>query len=165
MQVQVASDPITSLKVDAVVNPTNTLGTMDHPVGEAIREAGGAEIETAAKASAPIAIGAALLTTAGDMPAKHILHVPITGNPADDPTTENIRRGARAALVAASLKKFNSIAIPCIDHPNLDNLESVRSVLEELKTHKKDFPATVYVVGGTPEITELLAHLLSTERR
>jgi O-acetyl-ADP-ribose deacetylase (regulator of RNase III) len=162
MQVQVTQGSITNLSVDAIVNPTNSHGTMEAGVGALIREQGGEEIEAEAKSAAPIAIGAALITKAGSLPAKHVLHTPITKEPDSQPTTEDIRRAARAALIAASARKIASIAMPCMGLESLELGEAIRSVLEELKGHKKDFPETVILVDPSEDVTAALEEALGS---
>jgi len=61
---------------------------------------------------APIAVGAAVVTTAGRLWAKYIIHAPTMEEPGTKVGVENARRAARAALIAAALRGFDVIAIP-----------------------------------------------------
>ncbi|HEY5948140.1 MAG TPA: macro domain-containing protein, partial [Kofleriaceae bacterium] len=81
MQVHVAKAELWSLPVDAVVNPANSLGIMGGGIGGSLRRQGGDVIQQAAMAAAPIAVGAALVTTAGQLPAKNVIHVPTMEEP------------------------------------------------------------------------------------
>ena len=114
MQVHVAKADLWTLPVDAVVNPANSLGIMGGGVGGALRRQGGDQIQQAAMAASPIAVGAALVTTAGQLPAKHVIHVPTMEEPGMKIGAENVRRAARAALIAADRNNFKVIAIPGI---------------------------------------------------
>ncbi|MBT8495955.1 MAG: macro domain-containing protein [Deltaproteobacteria bacterium] len=158
MQVHVAKGDLTNLNVDALVNPGNSEGTMRTGVSERIRKAGGDQIEAEAKRSAPIAIGAALLTDSGGLQAKKIIHVPIMEAARGTSTSEEVRRATRAALVAASAKQLASIAIPAMgsfgEGVPLD--EMARAIVEEVRAHKKDFPTDVYLVDERDHIVELL---------
>src|ERR1700744_3489851 len=100
MQVHVAKAEIWTLPVDAVVNPANSLGIMGGGIGGGRPRRGGDAIQRPAMAAAPIAVGAALVTTAGQLPAKNVIHVPTMEEPGMQIGAENVRRAARAALIA-----------------------------------------------------------------
>ena len=102
------------MPVDAVVNPANSLGIMGGGIGGALRRQGGDVIQQAAMQAAPIAVGAALVTTAGQLPARHVIHVPTMEEPGMKIGAENVRRAARAALIASDRNNFKVIAIPGI---------------------------------------------------
>ena len=158
MQLHVAKTALSALNVDAIVNPGNSEGSMRNGVSDRIRVAGGDAIEAEALNAAPIAIGAALLTTAGDLPAKHVIHVPIMEHAKGNSTSEEVRRATRAALVAAAAKQLASLGIPAMgtfgEGVPLD--EVARAIVEEVRAHKKDFPAEIYLVDERDDIFELL---------
>lgn len=77
----VARADIWTLPVDAVVSPGNSMGIMGSGICGQIKRHGGDVIQQAAMALAPIAIGAAVVTTAGQLPCKHVLHVPTMEEP------------------------------------------------------------------------------------
>jgi len=158
MQLHVAKTALAQLNVDAIVNPGNSEGTMRTGVADRIRRAGGDAIEAEALKAAPIAIGAALLTTAGDLPAKHVIHVPIMENAKSSSTSEEVRRATRAALIAAAAKQISSIGIPAMgtfgEGVPLD--EVARAIVEEVRAHKKDYPTEIYLVDEREDIFELL---------
>ncbi len=95
MQVHVAQAELWTLPVDAVVNPANSLGIMGGGIGGAIRRQGGDVIQQAAMAAAPIAVGAALVTTAGQLPSQNVIHVPTMEEPGQKIGAEAVRRAAR----------------------------------------------------------------------
>ena len=98
MQVHVARAELWTLPVDAVVNPANSLGIMGGGFGGTLRRQGGDVIQQAAMQAAPIAVGAAIVTTAGQLPAKHVIHVPTMEDPGMKIGAENVRRAARAIV-------------------------------------------------------------------
>ena len=148
MQVHVAKAEIWTLPVDAIVNPANSLGIMGGGIGGALRRQGGDVIQQAAMAAAPIAVGAALVTTAGQLPAKHIIHVPTMEEPGMKIGAENVRRAARAALIAADRNSLKVIAIPGIgtDLGDVPIDEAARAIVEEIRAHRRPFPETIYLV-------------------
>src|SRR5688572_2866644 len=154
MQVHVARADIWTLPVDAVVNPANSLGIMGGGIGGAIRRQGGDVIQQAAMQAAPIAVGAALVTKAGNLPAKFVIHVPTMEEPGMTIGAENVRRAARAALIAAHVYKHQVVAVPGIgtDDGGVAADEAARAIVEEIRAHRKPFPETIYLVDTSAEM-------------
>lgn len=152
MQVHVAQADITNLPVDAIVNPANSLGIMGGGVAGIIRRAGGNEIQQEAMQCAPIAVGAAAITTAGSLPAGCVIHAPTIEDPGGTTTSEAIRRAARAALVAASANELEVIAIPGMGtgFQGVAEAEAARAIVEEIRAHKRPHPSTIYLVDSSP---------------
>lgn len=147
MQVHVAQAELANLPVDAIVNPGNSRGIMGGGISAAIRLAGGDDIQAEAMDKAPIAVGAALVTHAGDLPAKHVIHVPTMEEPGEIIGVENIRRAARAALIAANANQFQVIGIPGMGGiAGVPPEDAARAIVEELRAHRKSFPETIYLV-------------------
>ena len=103
---------ITKIEADAIVNAANSYGYMGGGVAGAIKSIGGSEIETGAVAQAPIPIGHAVLTTAGSLKAKHVIHAPTMEQPAQLTDVGNIQEATRAALECADINNLKRIAIP-----------------------------------------------------
>lgn len=121
-----------------------------------IRRHGGDEIQAEAMSKAPIAVGAALVTAAGQLPAKHIIHVPTMEEPGEKIGVENVRRATRAALIAAYANKYQVVAIPGMgtdtDVGGVAFDEAARAIVEEIRAHKKSFPETIYLVDSSAEM-------------
>ena len=148
MQIHVALADVTELPVDAIVNPTNSLGLMNQGISITILEAGGPTIEEEARALAPIAVGAAVVTTGGTLYAKQVIHVPLVEEPGIRPSIESVRRATRAALIAAAVRNCNTIGIPPIGAGanQVPDDEAARAMVDELRAHKQAIPMTVYLV-------------------
>ena len=162
MQVHVAKAELWSLPVDAVVNPANSLGIMGGGIGGSLRRQGGDVIQQAAMAVAPIAIGAAIVTTAGQLPAKNVIHVPTMEEPGMMIGAENVRRAARAALIAADRNNFKTIAIPgiAVELGNVPTDEAARAIVEEIRAHRRPCPETIYLVDMNDEMVAALEDAL-----
>ena len=162
MQVHVARAEIYTLPVDAIVNPANSLGFMGGGISGQIRRHGGDVIQQAAMAAAPIAIGAALVTTAGQLPCRHVIHAPTMEEPGLKIGAENVRRAARAALIAADANQFKVIAIGGMgtDLGDVPMDEAARAIVEEIRAHKRPFPETVYLVDGQAMMVEAFEEAL-----
>lgn len=154
MQVHLAKTDITELPVDAVVSPANSLGIMGGGVAGALSRKGGPTIQKEAMSLAPIAVGAAVVTNAGALWAKHVIHAPTMEEPGVKVAVENVRRATRAALLAAAHHGFETIAIPGMGTGlgGVDPSEAARAIIDELRAHRQPKPGTVYLVDVRDEI-------------
>jgi O-acetyl-ADP-ribose deacetylase len=110
---------LTQQEVDAVVNAANAGLQHGGGVAAAIARVGGGEIQRASDRwvadHGPLTDGAAAVTTAGLLPATHVVHVagPIHDTGRRD-NAERLRLAVRAALDAGSAADARSIALPAI---------------------------------------------------
>jgi O-acetyl-ADP-ribose deacetylase (regulator of RNase III) len=111
MQLDVIDGDITTLEVDAIANAANNHLWMGAGVAGAIKRAGGDEIEREAVAQGPIAVGDAVATTAGRLPARYVIHGAVMGQ---DLRTDAglIRRTTARCLELADQLGLESIALP-----------------------------------------------------
>ncbi len=111
--IRIIQADITTLDVDAIVNAANTELWMGGGVAGAIKRRGGEEIEREAMAQGPIKVGETVVTRAGALPARAVIHAATMGP--DLTTSEDaIRRAARGALARAAEGKWVSIALPAL---------------------------------------------------
>jgi len=111
-RIEVLEADITTLEVDAIANAANTRLVHGGGVAAAISRAGGPEVQRESDERAPIGLGEAVETGAGDMPARWVIHAatmelggPTSAQIIRDVTASTLRRadelGARSlALVA-----------------------------------------------------------------
>jgi O-acetyl-ADP-ribose deacetylase len=156
MQVHVAQAEIFKLQVDAIVNPANSLGIMGGGFGGTIKRQGGDIIQHEAMGRAPIAIGAAIITGAGALPCQHVIHTPTMEEPGQKIGAENVRRAARAALIASDRMQFKTIGFPAMgtDLGDVPLDEAARAIVEEIRAHKRPFPETIYLVDMNQTMVE-----------
>ncbi len=130
---------ITKVKVDAIVNPANSWMIMGGGVAGAIRRAGGQIIESEARKYAPVPVGRAVVTGAGKLPCKYVIHAPTMERPAMRTTIDKVRAAVRAALRAADDARIKSIAFPGMGtgvgglNPREAALAMVETIAEELQ--------------------------------
>lgn len=104
---------ITDLETDAVVNAANDHLWMGSGVAGAIKAKGGDEIEKEAMSKGPIKIGEAIVTTAGKLKTKYVIHAVVMGQ--DLQTSENyIRDATLNSLKRAEELSLSSIAFPAL---------------------------------------------------
>ena len=88
---------ITKLEVDAIANAANTELKHGGGVAGAIARAGGPSIQSESDARAPIGLGEAVETTAGDMPCRWVIHAATME--LGGPTSAEIIREATASTL------------------------------------------------------------------
>jgi len=79
IKIEVRKGDITGLEVDAIVNAANNELWMGGGVAGAIKKAGGREIEDEAVRKGPVPIGQAVVTGAGALKAKYVIHAAVMG--------------------------------------------------------------------------------------
>src|SRR5436190_24080054 len=162
MQIHLAKSDITTMNVDAVVNPANSLGIMGGGVAAALSRKGGPTIQREAMSMAPIAVGAAVVTNAGTLWCKRVIHAPTMEEPGTKVGVENVRRATRAALLAAAHHGFDVIALPGMGTGlgGVDSADAARAIVDELRAHRQPKPSTVYLVDLKDEILSNLEEAL-----
>jgi len=108
--VEVLDTDITALEVDAITNAANTDLAHGGGVAGAIARAGGSSVQRESDRRAPIGLGEAVETTAGEMPARWVIHAATMrlGGPT---SAEVIRRATAAALARAEALGAHSLAL------------------------------------------------------
>lgn len=164
MQIHLAKSDISEMAVDAVVSPANSLGIMGGGVAGVLSRKGGPTIQREAMSLAPIAVGAAVVTNAGNLWAKNVIHAPTMEEPGQKVAVENVRRAMRAALLAAHQRGFQVIAVPGLGTGlgGADPSEAARAMVNELRAHRQLNPATVWLVDTNEKILVHLEEALQT---
>ncbi len=101
---------ITTLAVDAIANAANTQLLHGGGVAAAIERAAGPELERESVAAAPIGLGEAVATTAGELPSRWVIHTATMelGGPT---SAAVIRRATAATLACAEQLGARSLAL------------------------------------------------------
>ena len=118
-KLQIIRGDITKEKVDAIVNAANSYLAHGGGVAAAIVRAGGTEIQEESnrlvRDKGPVPTGKAVITGAGRLPAKHVIHAvgPIWrgGNEDED---KLLSEAVISSLELADDKGLSSIALPAI---------------------------------------------------
>ena len=109
-KVEVLETDITTLEVAAIANAANTQLAHGGGVAGAISRAGGAEVQRESDRRAPIGLGAAVETTAGEMPSRWVIHAATMelGGPT---SADIIRRATASTLWKAEELGAKSLAL------------------------------------------------------
>jgi O-acetyl-ADP-ribose deacetylase (regulator of RNase III) len=112
-RIELWNGDICDLEVDAIVSPAATSLWMSTGIAGEIKRAGGDAIEFAALRQAPVALGDAIITPAGRLAAKVVIHAVSlerdrrTSGPAID-------RAARSAMARVRELALSSVAFPAL---------------------------------------------------
>ena len=109
-QLEVMQADVTQLEVDAIANAANTQLAHGGGVAAAIARAGGPEVQRESDERAPIGLGDAVETTAGEMPARWVIHAATMelGGPT---SADIIERATRSTLDRAEELGCRSVAL------------------------------------------------------
>ena len=156
MEIEVRKGSLLEVEADAIVNPANSRGIMGGGVAGVIRRLGGEEIEREAVSKAPVPVGEAVLTTAGRLPFKGVIHAPTMEEPAMRTTEEKVRRATRAALKVADESCFRSVALPGMGTGvgRVPKNVAARAMIEEIRGFKPKCLEKVILVDLDEEMVE-----------
>jgi O-acetyl-ADP-ribose deacetylase (regulator of RNase III) len=137
-KIEVRKGSITTCQVQAIVNPTNSFGYMGGGVAGVIKRVGGQVIEDEAINQAPIQVGEAVLTSAGDLICHKVIHAPTMHNPAEKTDAHKVFCATQAALELADNEGFRSIAMPGMGTGvgGLDKTEAAKAIIKAIKQTK-----------------------------
>ncbi len=109
--VEVLEADITTLEVDAIANAANAQLLHGGGVAGAIARAAGEALERESRAKAPIAVGDAVETTGGDLPARFVIHAATMATPGGTTDADVVRRCTAATLWKAEELGARSLAL------------------------------------------------------
>lgn len=161
-EILIMQGDITDCEVDAIVNPANNLLYMGAGVAGVIKKKGGQEIEDKAIKKGPIEVGDAIITSAGKLKARYIVHAAVMGI---DLITdaEKIRKATLSALNIAERTGIKEIAFPALGTGvgGFPYNEAARVMYKIIKEHisnnESSLDKIVLVLYGYEAYNEFLA--------
>lgn len=111
--VRLVEGDICDQDLDAIVNAANNQLWMGGGVAGAIKRRGGVAIEREATAKGPILIGESVVTGAGQLKARHVIHAAVMGRDLRT-NADYIRKATLSALARAKELGLTSIAFPAL---------------------------------------------------
>ena len=112
-RIELWNGDICDLEVDAIVNAANLSLWMSTGVGGAIKRAGGDQIEFAAVRQAPVPLGGAIVTAAGRLAAKAVIHA-VSLDRDRRTSAATIDAAVRSSMARAREMGATSIAFPAL---------------------------------------------------
>lgn len=114
-RIEVRQADITTLEVDAIANAANTELRHGGGVAGAISRAGGTAVQEESERVAPIGLGEAVATTAGEMPSKWVIHAatmepggPTSADAIRDATANTLRLAEELGASSLGLVAFGT---------------------------------------------------------
>jgi O-acetyl-ADP-ribose deacetylase len=148
-ELEVIAADVTKLEVDAIANAANTQLAHGGGVAGAISRAGGPEVQRESSEKAPIGLGEAVETTAGDMPAKWVIHAATMelGGPT---SADIIERATRSTLAKAEELGARSLALVAFGTGvgGFPLHEAARIMVGAAREHTGDLERIVFAVHG-----------------
>jgi O-acetyl-ADP-ribose deacetylase (regulator of RNase III) len=109
--IEVLDVDVTTLEVDAIANAANAQLLHGGGVAGAIARAAGERLERESRHRAPIALGDAVETTGGELPARWVIHAATMEVPGGRTNADVIRRATAATLWKAEELACRSLAL------------------------------------------------------
>jgi O-acetyl-ADP-ribose deacetylase len=146
---EVIEADVTALEVDAIANAANTQLRHGGGVAGAISRAGGPEVQRESDERAPIGLGEAVETTAGEMPARWVIHAATMelGGPT---SAEIIERATRSTLAKAEELSCRSLALVAFGTGvgGFPVDEAARLMVGAAREHSGELERIVFAVHG-----------------
>lgn len=150
---------------DAIINPVNADIVFDKGIPFFIKKSGGDRIEKECMKYYPAKLGDVFLTGAGDLPAKHIIH--LVNRQFGQKTSYMILKNAlNTALEAAVNLKIKSISIPTIYNRFSQEITAniiCDSIVEMTQKHEEMKEMLMEVVIFDKEAAETFAKIFKSK--
>ncbi len=111
--IEIVQGDITEQDTESLVNAANNHLWMGAGVAGALKRKGGIRIEQEAMAQGPIEVGQAVLTPAGSLKARYVIHAAVMGQDLHT-DAEKIRLSTHNTLHLAEERGIHSISFPAI---------------------------------------------------
>ncbi len=169
--IKVIEGDITKEKVDAIVNAANKYLSHGGGVAGAIVRAGGYEIQKESneivQKRGPLATGDAVITGAGNLPAKFVIHTvgPVWG---EGDEGEKLRKAVLSVLKLATEKNLQNISIPAIScgifgFPKERGTKIIYETIKEFLSKNKTSLKEIHLIGIGSEIPELFRKVVEND--
>src|SRR5215216_4037979 len=146
---EVRQADVTRLDVDAITNAANTQLKHGGGVAAAISRAGGPQVQRESNEKAPIDLGDAVETTAGDMPARYVIHAATMelGGPT---SAEIISRATHSTLAKADELGCRSLALVAFGTGvgGFPLEDAARLMVGAIREHEGGLERIVFAVHG-----------------
>jgi O-acetyl-ADP-ribose deacetylase (regulator of RNase III) len=111
-RIRVRQGDVTTFEGDAIVNAANERLRLDTGVAGAVRQAGGPTIQEECDRHGVVRLGDAVITGAGKLPVRHVIHAVIIGGASTTPAV--VGRATTAALRLAADHGIARLAMPVL---------------------------------------------------
>ena len=135
-RIHIEQGDLTRKEVDAIVNAANNDLVLGGGLAGVIRRAGGPSIQGECDAYGPIEVGEAAITSAGNLPARYVIHQ-ASMRLGERTTAENLRSSTACVLRLAEENGVKTLAFPATGTgiAGFPLAECARVMLEEVRKH------------------------------
>ncbi|RLD15446.1 MAG: macro domain-containing protein [Caldiserica bacterium] len=166
--IQVVRGDITKEEVDAIVNAANKYLSHGGGVAGAIVRAGGRIIQEESneivEKNGPLNTGDAVITTAGNLPSKYVIHTvgPVWGEGDEE---RKLKKAILSVLRLATEKKLESISIPAVScgifgFPKKKGTKIIYETVKEFLKNEETDLKVVRLIGIGEEIPTLFSQAM-----
>jgi O-acetyl-ADP-ribose deacetylase len=165
IEIDVWQGEIGELEVDAIVIPANESLFMTAGPGAVVRRRAGEELERAAVAQGPVAVGGAIVTAGGRLAASYVIHAVAVGH-ALKADVEALRSAIRAAIAFAEPLQLRRMAIAVLgtERGAFTPEQAAPILVEELNRRPAELPESVVIATANPAETRAMAVALDQAR-
>ncbi len=161
-RVEVVLGDLTEQAVDAIVNAANSDLAHGGGVAGAIVRRGGAEIQSESSGKAPVAVGEVVVTGAGRLPCRYVIHAvgPRWGEGDEE---AKLRSAVRNALLRAEELSLGSLAMPAISTGifGYPKAAGCAVIVEEVVTHLRHKAGSLRLVRLVSIDRETSSHFVA----
>ena len=144
---------------DAIIRPATATLAATTPLLRRLELAGGAKLLDQLRVNAPLSVGSAVVTGAGELSVELMVHA-IVSSETERVTRDGVRRALRSALERVDAWQISQVAIPPfgLGAGNLELEVSAELLAAEVTRHMRDaaFPTRVTVIAETSDEAALL---------
>ena len=163
--IRVRIDDLTFFDGEAIIRPVNEDLGATTPLLRRLELAAGTQLYNQIRLQEPLPVGAAVVTSAGDLAAELLVHAVVMSR-TEPVTADTVRRALTSALQRAESWQIKQVAIPPfgLGAGNLDVDESARIMVSVIAAHtsRSRFPDDITVIAETAE--EERAFITALER-
>jgi O-acetyl-ADP-ribose deacetylase (regulator of RNase III) len=149
---------------DAIIRPATSTLASTTPLLRKLELAGGRTLLDQLVVAEPLAVGSAVVTSAGDLQVGMLVHA-IVSSPEERVSRDGVRRAFRSALERALSWQIADVAVPPLGlgAGNLDIDTSAQVIADELARHfhTAGFPRRVTLIAETTDEAQALEGALS----
>ncbi|MFH1282431.1 MAG: macro domain-containing protein [bacterium] len=111
-RVIIQSGDVAKLVVDAIVSPDSADFFMSKGPARAIYKISGVHVRKELTIDRPVKVGDVVVTSAGNLPAKNIIHAAIMEPDAQELNHQSVSKAINNSFIEAEKQKFESIGLP-----------------------------------------------------
>jgi len=168
-KIEIVLGDITEYEGDAVVNAANNHFWMGGGVAGAIKRKGGQQIENEAMKQGPRPVGDSIITSAGDLNVKYVIHAAVMGQDLQT-DVDKIKKATSSALRLADSSNIKSIAFPALGtgvggFPIQEAAKIMLSTVKEYLQISKNIEKVTFVLYDRDSYNAFEKELEKIERR